>query len=171
VLLADHGEGLNDHGEEEQQPPVTPMEGCAERVRPDASMLERVRRRLTVTACASSAWLDSLFGDQFRYDQYRSTYGTISAGGLWSDYDGFDPRLRFLDLGGTAATDAHARALARWQALEILHLDDTAVTDAGAKALAGAPALTTVRLDGTSIGDETLVAFAAQLRLLELGLL
>jgi hypothetical protein len=81
--------------EEEQQLPVTPMEGCAERVRPDASMLERVRRRLTVTACASSAWLDSLFGDQFRYDQYRSTYGTISAGGLWSDYDGFDPRLRF----------------------------------------------------------------------------
>src|SRR5262245_57100521 len=81
--------------EEEQQPPVTPMEGCAERERPDATMLERVRRRLTVTACASSAWLDSLFGDQFRYDQYRATYGTISTGGIWSDYDGFDPRLRF----------------------------------------------------------------------------
>src|SRR5262245_21366122 len=81
--------------EEEQQPTVTPMEGCAERVAPDASVLERVRRRLTVTACASSAWLDSLFGDEFRYDQYRATYGTVSAGGLWSDYDGFDPRLRF----------------------------------------------------------------------------
>ena len=58
-------------------------------------MLERVRRRLTVTACASSAWLDGLFGDQLRYDEYRSTYGTVSAGALWSDYDGFDPRLRF----------------------------------------------------------------------------
>ena len=74
---------------------MSPMEGCAERIRPEATVLERVRRRLTVTSCASSAWLDSLFGDQFRYDQYRSTYGTISAGGLWSDYDGFDPRLRF----------------------------------------------------------------------------
>jgi len=81
--------------DEEEQSAVTPMEGCAQRDRPDASMLERMRRRLTVTTCASSAWLDSLGGDQFRYDQYRATYGTISAGGLWSDYDGFDPRLRF----------------------------------------------------------------------------
>lgn len=81
--------------EEKSTSTVTPMEGCAERARPDASVLEGVRRRLTVTACASSAWLDSLFGDQFRYDEYRATYGTVSAGGLWSDYDGFDPRLRF----------------------------------------------------------------------------
>ena len=81
--------------DEEEESAVTPMEGCAERERPDASMLERMRRRLTVTTCASSAWLDSLGGDQFRYDQYRATYGTISAGALWSDYDGFDPRLRF----------------------------------------------------------------------------
>jgi len=62
---------------------------------PDNTMLERVRRRLTVTACASSAWIDGLFGDQLRYDQYRETYGTVSTGALWSDYDGFDPRLRF----------------------------------------------------------------------------
>jgi hypothetical protein len=41
-------------------------------------MMERLRRRLTVTTCASSAWLDSLGGDQFRYDQYRATYGTVS---------------------------------------------------------------------------------------------
>jgi hypothetical protein len=81
--------------DEEEQSAVTPMQGCAEREQPDASMMERLRRRLTVTTCASSAWLDSLGGDQFRYDQYRATYGTISAGGLWSDYDGFDPRLRF----------------------------------------------------------------------------
>jgi hypothetical protein len=81
--------------DEEEESAVTPMEGCAERERPDASMLEKMRRRLTVTTCASSAWLDSLGGNQFRYDQDRATYGTISAGGLWSDYDGFDPRLRF----------------------------------------------------------------------------
>jgi hypothetical protein len=81
--------------DEEETATVTPMEGCAQSPNPDATMLERVRRRLTVTACASSAWLDSLFGDQFRYDEYRATYGSVSAGGLWSDYDGFDPRLRF----------------------------------------------------------------------------
>ena len=81
--------------DEEEADAVTPMTGCAQRDPPDATMIERMRRRLSVTTCASSAWLDSLFGDQFRYDQYRATYGTISAGGLWSDYDGFDPRLRF----------------------------------------------------------------------------
>jgi len=59
------------------------------------SMLERVRRRLAITACASSAWLDGLFGDQLRYDDYRATYGTVSLGSLYSQYDGFDPRLRF----------------------------------------------------------------------------
>jgi hypothetical protein len=81
--------------DEEEASAVKPMQGCAERERPDASMMERLRRQLTVTTCASSAWLDSLGGDQFRYDQYRATYGTVSVGGLWSDYDGFDPRLRF----------------------------------------------------------------------------
>jgi hypothetical protein len=59
------------------------------------TMLERVRRRLSIAACASSGWLDGLFGDQLRYEEYRETYGSVSAGTLWSDYDGFDPRLRF----------------------------------------------------------------------------
>jgi hypothetical protein len=79
--------------QESVEPPTSLT--CDERESPNASMLERVRRRLTVTACASSAWLDSLFGDQLHYAEYRATYGTVSAGGLWSDYDGFDPRLRF----------------------------------------------------------------------------
>ncbi len=71
-----------------------PMEICAQ-PKEEMTVLERVRRSLTVTACASSAWLDGLFGDQIHYDDYHATYGTVTAGGLWSDYDGFDPRLRF----------------------------------------------------------------------------
>jgi hypothetical protein len=74
---------------------ASPMEICAQPSETDATVLQRVRRRLTVTACASSAWLDGLFGDQIHYDEYHATYGTVTAGGLWSDYDGFDPRLRF----------------------------------------------------------------------------
>lgn len=58
-------------------------------------MLQKVRRTLTISACASSAWLDGLFGDLNLYDQYRQTHGTVSTGGLWSEYSGFDPRLRF----------------------------------------------------------------------------
>ncbi len=73
----------------------TSMEACTPEHVPNGTMLERVRSRLTVTACASSAWIDGLFGDEVRYDQYRETYGTVSTGALWSDYDGFDPRLRF----------------------------------------------------------------------------
>lgn len=76
-------------------PTETTMEACDDASFPDTTMLERVRRRLTITACASSAWLDSLFGNQLHYDEYRSTYGSVSAGTLWSEYDGFDPRLRF----------------------------------------------------------------------------
>ncbi|WP_129775510.1 hypothetical protein [Peristeroidobacter soli] len=70
-----------------------PMEICAQPA--EQGVLQRVRRTLTVTACASSAWLDGLFGDQIYRDEYHATYGTVTAGGLWSDYDGFDPRLRF----------------------------------------------------------------------------
>lgn len=73
----------------------SPMEICAQPDEGEISVLQRVRRSLTVTACASSAWLDGLFGDQIRYDDYHATYGTVNVGGLWSDYDGFDPRLRF----------------------------------------------------------------------------
>lgn len=70
-----------------------PMEICAQPS--EQGVLQRVRRTLTVTACASSAWLDGLFGDQIYRDEYHATYGTMTVGGLWSDYDGFDPRLRF----------------------------------------------------------------------------
>jgi hypothetical protein len=79
----------------EDAPPESAMEGCAEPATPGDGMLAGMRRRLTVTACASSAWLDSLFGDQHFYSDYRESYGSVSAGGLWSEYDGFDPRVRF----------------------------------------------------------------------------
>ena len=72
------------------------MDVCAEmQDGQELTMLGRARRQLSIAACASSAWLDGLFGDQMLYEEYRETYGTLSVGTLWSDYDGFDPRLRF----------------------------------------------------------------------------
>ena len=71
------------------------MDVCSEMSESAMTMLERVRRRLQITACASSAWLDGMFGDQLRYEDYHRTYGSVSTGALWSEYDGFDPRLRF----------------------------------------------------------------------------
>jgi hypothetical protein len=73
----------------------SPMEICAQPAAGNLSVLQRVRRTLTVTACASSAWLDGLFGDQIYPAEYHATYGTVTTGALWSKYDGFDPRLRF----------------------------------------------------------------------------
>lgn len=78
---------------EESEPPSA-LDACKELQPGSDTMLERVRRTLAVTACASSAWLDGLFGDQFYYDQYRDTRGSVSVGTLWSEYDGFDPRVR-----------------------------------------------------------------------------
>ena len=80
---------------EEKADGASPMEICAQPAADNLGVLQRVRRSLTVTACASSAWLDGLFGDQIYYDEYHATYGTVTVGGLWSEYDGFDPRLRF----------------------------------------------------------------------------
>jgi hypothetical protein len=71
-----------------------PITSCKD-IKPEHdTMLERVRRTFAVTACASSAWLDGLFGDQFYYDAYLNTRGSLSVGTLWSEYDGLDPRLR-----------------------------------------------------------------------------
>lgn len=71
-----------------------PIEACKE-IKPEQdTILYRVRRTLMVTACASSAWLDGFFGDQFHYYEYLNTAGSVSVGTLWSQYDGFDPRLR-----------------------------------------------------------------------------
>lgn len=78
--------------EDAEQPSV--LEACKELQPGSDTMLERVRRTLAVTACASSGWLDALFGDQFYVDQYRDTRGSVSVGTLWSEYDGFDPRFR-----------------------------------------------------------------------------
>jgi len=92
---ADQAEKHPEHG-----PPIPeelapgPITACKE-IKPEHdTMLERVRRTLAVTACASSAWLDGLFGNQFFYDAYLDTRGSVSVGTLWSEYDGLDPRLR-----------------------------------------------------------------------------
>jgi hypothetical protein len=77
--------------EEDEQ---TALEACKEIQPQEDTVLYRVRRTFAVTACASSAWLDGLFGDQFHYDEYRDTRGSVSVGTLWSEYDGFDPRVR-----------------------------------------------------------------------------
>lgn len=59
----------------------------------------------------------------------------------------------WMDLGGTAVTDAGLRLLARFPHVTRLHLDRTAVTDAGIEAVASLEYLESVNLYGTGLTD------------------
>ncbi|MGA4645287.1 c-type cytochrome domain-containing protein [Limisphaera sp. 4302-co] len=72
------------------------------------------------------------------------------------------PRIRWLDLGGTAVTDAGLRHLRGAPHLERLRLDRTRVTDAGLAELRGLTELTSLNLYGTAV---TATGVAGLLRL------
>ena len=58
------------------------------------SFVDRVNRRLSHTVCGTSRWFDGFFGDNQAYDESLRTFGHVNLGVLWTDRDGFDPRLR-----------------------------------------------------------------------------
>jgi hypothetical protein len=66
----------------------------------------------------------------------------------------------WLDLRGSAITDAGLATVAKCRNLQRLHLDRTAITDAGLAQLAGCTSLTYLNLVGTSIGDAGLAHLA-----------
>ena len=72
------------------------------------------------------------------------------------------PRLRHLDLGGTAITDRALDVLRTLPALESISLWGTRVTDAGMGALGRCGALRSVNLSGTSVGDAAVRALAGK---------
>ena len=72
------------------------------------------------------------------------------------------PRLRHLDLGGTAITDRALDVLRTLPALESISLWGTRVTDAGMGALGRCEALRSVNLSGTSVGDAAVRALAGK---------
>ena len=72
------------------------------------------------------------------------------------------PRLRHLDLGGTAITDRSLDVLRTLPALESISLWGTRITDAGMGALARCAALRSVNLGGTSVGDAAVRALAGK---------
>ena len=79
------------------------------------------------------------------------------------------PRLRHLDLGGTAVTDRGLAVLRELPALESISLAGTRVTDAGLGHLAGCHALRSVDLSWTRTGDGALAALAGKAALSRLS--
>lgn len=69
--------------------------------------------------------------------------------------------VTWMDLGGTAITDAGARTLAQFPHVTRLHLDRTAITDAGLAAVAGLTHLESLNVYGTGVTDEGLAALDA----------
>ena len=80
------------------------------------------------------------------------------------------PNLRWLDLGGTAVTDAGLAHLVAMPNLTRLHLERTAVTDAGLTNLAGMQKLHSLDLYGTAVTDAGLESLQPLPQLKELYL-
>lgn len=72
------------------------------------------------------------------------------------------PRLRHLDLRGTAITDVGLAVLRELPALESVVLAQTRITDAGVAHLAGCPTLRSVDLAWTRTGDGAIAALAGK---------
>ncbi len=70
------------------------------------------------------------------------------------------PALAFVDLSGTAVTDAGVRAVADLPGLQHAWLSSTAITDASLIDLARRRSLASVRIDNTKITDAGLIALA-----------
>jgi hypothetical protein len=56
---------------------------------------DRMERRLRRGSCRSAYWIDGLFGRVADPAAYREASGNVAPSLLWSQYDGFDARLRF----------------------------------------------------------------------------
>lgn len=64
--------------------------------RPDAvevPVVDRTKRLLEETTCSAALWLDGMFGGD-DVEAARKTHGRLLIGGRWSEFDGFDDRIR-----------------------------------------------------------------------------
>lgn len=61
----------------------------------DPQWIDRMEERLRVGGCRSARWIDGLFGQTADDALYRDVSGSVQPSLLWTEYDGFQPRLRF----------------------------------------------------------------------------
>lgn len=67
---------------------------CRENFSLQDDFFSKVSRGLYTSVCATSRWFDAFFGDARAHDEYANTYGSLSLGLKWTEYDSFDPILR-----------------------------------------------------------------------------
>ncbi len=77
----------------ETEPPTAKLV-CTDEASGDA-IIDKIRSRLYKLTCSSASWFDGLFGNS-RYDEeYRSTYGSLTTGALWSERKSWQEIVRF----------------------------------------------------------------------------
>lgn len=90
-------DGASEAAEPEQEPAAS-EDGAVDPCPPPEltydTFIDRINRHLYHTVCGTSRWFDGFFGDDRAYDESLRTFGHVNLGVLWTDRDGFDPRLR-----------------------------------------------------------------------------
>ncbi len=83
------------------EPPPSPAQpirlyrdACLVRAPEEEARLDAAQRKLFETVCRANRWFDGLFGYEDPDAAARVT-GRAELGGLYSDYEGFEPRTRF----------------------------------------------------------------------------
>ena len=134
----------------------TPTEVVAEAAPlpvPDESVLAALR--------ASGALAQRIAQDENAVEVSFRVPGERAGDAALATLRGLEGNLVWLDLAGTAVTDAGLTNLAGFERLERLSLERTAVGDAGVGALAGLTRLRVLNLFGTAVGDGAVEALAA----------
>lgn len=62
---------------------------------PSVSIVGDMQEVMTETTCSAALWMDGLFGQERNLDVARSTHGFFEASSVYSQYDGWQPKVRF----------------------------------------------------------------------------
>ncbi|MCD4751094.1 MAG: hypothetical protein K8R59_17110 [Thermoanaerobaculales bacterium] len=78
-------------GDEDQEEVDQEVDPCRSPLVLGDGWVDGLNRRLYTTVCGSSRWFDGFFGDDRAHDEASTTYGTVSVGMIWTEYEGLEP--------------------------------------------------------------------------------
>ena len=67
---------------------------CHPYVDPAEPLVDRMQVGLYRTVCVTARWFDSLFGERLPFAHQEDVYGRLRLGAEYTEFDGFDPKLR-----------------------------------------------------------------------------
>lgn len=75
--------------------PPTRRQLCTKPEEGNDDMVDDMQQTMEETTCAAALWLDGLFGEPRNLDTARRTSGFLETSVNWSDFKGWDERVRF----------------------------------------------------------------------------